>query len=129
MQKRFLRKHKPKGITIPLPPCWVTEHMYDFVPTADDHTIANQPIASKTRFKMSVEDAVEQGIITPKGADPRFTVVLPVWMPTGGYITVTHAVPHGNRYMIFTEIPGRKLCPEDLASTMNPKARLHIIVN
>jgi|GEM_PF-6081871 len=106
-----------------------------YYPDGDDITIAHLDIAKKPRFKMSVADAVEQGIIGEEGCNPAFTAVLPVltmwWdgslLPYYNRITTASLTPKGRKVWleIFVEGFGHRIPP----IRISPKARLHIIVN
>jgi hypothetical protein len=118
-----------------------TERMVSFLPenlasnaghncvsfNADEETIINHPIACKPRFKMTIQDAHEQGII----GNPKFTAILPTRTLTpGNTLEIKKACP--------SNYHGRLVCELAYSSTgddfpltlyLNPKARLHIIVN
>lgn len=117
-----------------------TERMVSFLPenlgsnaghncysfNADEETILPHPVATKLRFKMTIADAHAQGII----GNPAFTVILPTRTNTpGNTLEITKACPSNYHGRLVCHLAYSSGDDFPLTLYLNPKARLHIIVN
>ena len=102
-----------------------------FFPDADDQSLDRVPyFKTCTRVKLTVHEAIEQGIITQTGIDPRFTVIAPIRFGKPNlYMRVKSAEKYGRRYDIRYSIVDSATPDRYSPQLMQSKARLHIIVN
>lgn len=118
------------------PLAWI-ENYFDrnkYFPNADDESLEQVPeLLAKPRLKLALSDAVVQGIVTTKGVNPNWLVVIPLKSDTmkGFYLRVTSITPHTkSRYWVdfdYVNVPIPAFTTDVVS--INSKARLHIIVN
>lgn len=97
-------------------------------PNADDRTLEPTEFAkSPIRMKMTVEDVLEQGLVD----NPNITIVVPVHIDRfpNSYLTVNALSPDGKRIRAELDWHSNVEFHATPSVRMNPKARLHIIVN
>ena len=109
-----------------------TKEGRNFFPDANDASIImHDTLINKTRVKLSLKEAIAQGIITQTDVNPRFTIILPVRTQPNYYYWITCYSKAMGRNKLWVDtyfkVPAGDIY--HLPVRLNPEARLHIIVN
>lgn len=88
-------------------------------------------LANRPRIVLSAREAYEQGIVTEDGVNPQWIAVVPVyaWAPDC-YMAAKNLAPRKDGTFDM-ECHQPNLCDGNIVTDLrlNPKARLHIVVN
>lgn len=95
-------------------------------PNAPDETLAPRFRDAPVRFTMTVEDVMHQNLV----ANPYIKIVVPMGISLqDAYMGIKTLKPSGRRIQVELDFVASRIFMGHLIVRMNPKARLHIIVN